>query len=228
VNKLNIAIDGPAGAGKSTVAKRVADTLEYVYVDTGAMYRALTWQALEAGKDVQNEEALVHLLRNMDLQMIPSSPKQQVIVNGINVTEDIRRPDVTKNVSFVASHGKIRSEMVKLQQQLADQSGVVMDGRDIGTHVLPDAEVKIFLSASLDERARRRYTEQKRNGTGQSLEEIKRDIRLRDERDSNRDHAPLKKAEDAVDVDTTGLDVEEVVQKILDIVTTKHAALKEN
>jgi cytidylate kinase len=218
MQKMNIAIDGPAGAGKSTVAKRVADELAYAYIDTGAMYRALTWKALQENVDVSSEADLTDLLQTIDMQISPSKHGQKVYVNQGDVTEEIRKREVTNQVSQVASHPNVRESMLDLQRQLAQKRGVVMDGRDIGTHVLPDAEVKIFLSASIEERARRRYLELKEKGQEQDFEELKEEIRTRDDKDSNRAVAPLQKAHDALEIDTSGISIEQVVTKILHII----------
>ena len=216
--RISIAIDGPAAAGKSTVAKLIAKKLSYLYIDTGAMYRALTWKALKENVSPENEEALYHLLMKTDIELAQAGDKQKVFVDGMEVTEDIRYPEVTGNVSAVSKHKSVRQEMVKRQQQLAKSGGVVMDGRDIGTFVLPGAEVKIFLLASSEERAKRRYEENLRKGIPSDLEQLKKDIEKRDKLDSEREIAPLKKAEDAVVVDTTSLSINEVVEKIMEIV----------
>lgn len=219
--KIMIAIDGPASAGKSTVAKILAKDLGYVYCDTGAMYRALTYQALQFKIDPTDEQALVSLLKKMELSFEPSEKKQKVFVNHIEVTEAIRQPDVTNLVSVVAAHSEVRKELVKRQKKIADQGKIVMDGRDIGTAVLPHAEVKIFLVASVDERADRRYKENLSNGVNTPLDTLKQEIAKRDYKDSHRTVSPLKQAEDAILVDTTGLGIEQVVQKIKDIIAEK-------
>ncbi len=216
-----IAIDGPASAGKSTVAKILAKDLGYVYCDTGAMYRALTYQALQFKIDPTDEQALVSLLKKMELSFEPSEKKQKVFVNQVEVTEAIRQPDVTNLVSVVAAHSEVRKELVKRQKKIADQGKIVMDGRDIGTAVLPHAEVKIFLVASVDERADRRYKENLSNGVNTPLDTLKQEIAERDYKDSHRTVSPLKQAEDAILVDTTGLGIEQVVQKIKDIIAEK-------
>lgn len=219
--KIMIAIDGPASAGKSTVAKILAKDLGYVYCDTGAMYRALTYQALQFKIDPTDEQALVSLLKKMELSFEPSEKKQKVFVNHVEVTEAIRQPDVTNLVSVVAAHSEVRKELVKRQKKIADQGKIVMDGRDIGTAVLPHAEVKIFLVASVDERADRRYKENLSNGVNTPLDTLKQEIAKRDYKDSHRTVSPLKQAEDAILVDTTGLGIEQVVQKIKDIIAGK-------
>ncbi|WP_313466995.1 (d)CMP kinase [Carnobacterium sp.] len=219
--KIMIAIDGPASAGKSTVAKILAKDLGYVYCDTGAMYRALTYQALQFKIDPTDEQALVSLLKKMELSFEPSEKKQKVFVNHVEVTEAIRQPDVTNLVSVVAAHSEVRKELVKRQKKIADQGKIVMDGRDIGTAVLPHAEVKIFLVASVDERADRRYKENLSNGVNTPLDTLKQEIAERDYKDSHRTVSPLRQAEDAILVDTTGLGIEQVVQKIKDIIAEK-------
>ena len=218
MKELKIAIDGPAAAGKSTVAKIVAQKLSYLYIDTGAMYRALTWRALQQQIDVDDEDALYQLLAASEIVLQQEQGSQKVYVDGVDVTEDIRLPDVSKHVSAVSRHKKVREEMVKRQKELAAPGGVVMDGRDIGTHVLPDAEVKIFLKASVEERARRRHLENLEKGIESDLEEIEKEIAKRDEIDSNRKVAPLKKAEDAIEIDSTNLSIDEVVDQIMAVV----------
>lgn len=216
--KISIAIDGPAASGKSTVAKRLAEALSYVYIDTGAMYRALTYCALQRGVDVHDEKQLMNVLHDTYIELKPSPAGQLVLVHGENVTEEIRKNDVTNNVSYVAKHPAVREEMVKRQRELGQHGGVVMDGRDIGTHVLPHAEVKIFLHASVEERAKRRHEENMARGIPSNLEQLKEEIARRDQIDSERAVAPLKKAEDAIEIDTTSLSIDEVVERIMRIV----------
>ncbi|OFD51465.1 cytidylate kinase [Bacillus mycoides] len=217
--RISIAIDGPAAAGKSTVAKVVAKKLSYVYIDTGAMYRAITYAALEQKVDIENEEKLMEVVKNVNIEFQQGENTQLVFLNGQDVSEVIRTPDVTNRVSIVAKHPLVREEMVRRQQELAEKGGVVMDGRDIGTHVLPDAEVKIFMLASVEERAERRYLENMNKGFDSNLEQLKEDIARRDKLDSEREVSPLKKADDALELDTTSLSIEEVVQKIMGIVS---------
>ncbi|WP_261129149.1 (d)CMP kinase [Bacillus sp. Marseille-Q3570] len=217
-NLMRIAIDGPAGAGKSTVAKRVADILSFVYIDTGAMYRSITLKALRNDIDVRDENALKDVLENTKIDLQKQSDKQFVVLDGVDVTEEIRTSEVTNNVSEVAKHPAVRVEMVKRQQELSQEHSVVMDGRDIGTHVIPDAQVKIFLIASVDERAKRRHEENLLKGLPSDLEQIKREIEQRDELDSKREASPLMKAEDAIELDTTTMSIDEVVSSILQIV----------
>lgn len=218
---ISIAIDGPAAAGKSTVAKIIAKRLSYVYIDTGAMYRALTYRALRQGVALDDEQALVALLKNTYIELKSSAQGQLVFVNGEDVTNIIRSEEVTNAVSLVAKHPLVREEMVKRQRALAKNGGVVMDGRDIGTHVLPDAEVKIFLKASVEERAKRRHAENIARGFPSDLETLKKEIARRDQIDSEREVAPLKKAKDAIEIDTTSLSVEEVVERIMEIVNER-------
>lgn len=217
--RISIAIDGPAAAGKSTVAKVVAKKLSYVYIDTGAMYRTITYAALEQKVDIENEEKLMEVVKNVNIEFQQGENTQLVFLNGQDVSEVIRTPEVTNRVSIVAKHRLVRGEMVRRQQELAEKGGVVMDGRDIGTHVLPDAEVKIFMLASVEERAERRHLENINKGFDSNLEQLKKEIAQRDKLDSEREVSPLKKADDALELDTTSLSIEEVVQKIMSIVS---------
>ncbi|MGG0122946.1 (d)CMP kinase [Bacillus paranthracis] len=217
--RISIAIDGPAAAGKSTVAKVVAMKLSYVYIDTGAMYRTITYAALEQKVDIENEEQLMEVVKNVKIEFQQGENTQLVFLNGQDVSEVIRTPEVTNRVSIVAKHRLVREEMVRRQQELAEKGGVVMDGRDIGTHVLPDAEVKIFMLASVEERAERRHLENMNKGFDSNLEQLKEEIAQRDKLDSEREVSPLKKADDALELDTTSLSIEEVVQKIMGIVS---------
>lgn len=213
--KLSVAIDGPAAAGKSTVAKITAEKFNYIYVDTGAMYRSLTYKALRQGVNVSDELGLKQLLENTAIELQPSEIGQLVYVDGENVTSEIRNNEVTSTVSEVSKHRLVREEMVRRQQELGQSGGVVMDGRDIGTHVLPDAEVKVFLIASVDERAHRRYQENMQKGFSADIEKLKEEIALRDKLDSEREVSPLKKAADAIEIDTTSLTIEQVAEKII-------------
>ncbi|MGE6537084.1 (d)CMP kinase [Bacillus luti] len=217
--RISIAIDGPAAAGKSTVAKVVAKKLSYVYIDTGAMYRTITYAALEQKVDIENEEKLMEVVKNVNIEFQQGENSQLVFLNGQDVSEVIRTPEVTNQVSIVAKHRLVREEMVRRQQELAKKGGVVMDGRDIGTHVMPDAEVKIFMLASVEERAERRHLENINKGFDSNLEQLKEEIAHRDKLDSEREVSPLKKADDALELDTTSLSIEEVVQKIMGIVS---------
>lgn len=224
---LQVAIDGPASAGKSTVAKRVAKKFGYVYCDTGAMYRAVTLAALQQGLSMTDTEKISELAKQIKITFQPAEPEQRVFINGQEVTRDIRLPKVAKNVSAVAAIPTVRQKMTKQQRQIAAEGGIVMDGRDIGTTVLPHAPVKIFMVATAHERARRRYLENKQKGiTTTSLEELQRAIELRDQKDSTRKVSPLTQASDAIRLDTTNLTIDEVVAEISKIIkkTEKHLA----
>ncbi|MEM5018122.1 (d)CMP kinase [Metabacillus indicus] len=215
---ISIAIDGPAAAGKSTVAKILAEDYSYLYIDTGAMYRALTYMVLKKNEDLEDEAAVKEILSDAHIELVPSESGQLVFVNGENVTEQIRSHEVTNSVSIAAKHASVREEMVKRQQDMAVNGRVVMDGRDIGTHVLPNAEVKIFLRASVTERAKRRHEENLSKGFTSDLAQLELEIERRDKLDSEREVAPLKKAEDAVEIDTTSLSIQGVVDEIKKIV----------
>jgi CMP/dCMP kinase len=213
--RISIAIDGPAAAGKSTVAKIVAENLAYVYIDTGAMYRALTYKALREGVSLHDEPDMISLLNATSIELFPGESGQKVLIDGVEVTNEIRTAEVTNQVSYASVHEQVRKEMVNRQQLFAKNGGVVMDGRDIGTHVLPEAEVKVFLLASVDERAQRRHAENLQKGFDSDLEQLKEEIAARDKIDSEREVAPLKKADDAVVIDTTSLSIADVVEKIM-------------
>lgn len=218
VKKISVAIDGPAAAGKSTIAKIVAEHFSYVYVDTGAMYRALTYKALKNKINIQDEEALHELAIHSEIVLKPSPTGQLVFLDGENVTEAIRTSEVTNSVSAVAKHGLVRKEMVRLQQELGKAGGIVMDGRDIGTHVLPNAELKVFMIASVDERAQRRHAENLAKGFPSDLETLKQEIAARDKFDSEREVAPLRKADDAIEIDTTSLTIGQVAERIMTLI----------
>ncbi|KRL04342.1 (d)CMP kinase [Liquorilactobacillus oeni] len=219
--KLKIAIDGPASAGKSTVAKLVAHKLKYIYCDTGAMYRAVTWLAIQQNVALNDDLALAEMLKTIEIKFVPSKNGQLVFVNGNDVTKEIRMPDITNNVSTVAAQVSVRTKLTQQQQEIAVNGGIVMDGRDIGTTVLPDAEIKIFLVASVKERALRRFKENQIKKIATPLRELEREIEERDRKDSTRVVSPLVQAEDATKVDTTSLNIEEVVSKIMEIVENK-------
>ncbi|WP_427138688.1 (d)CMP kinase [Psychrobacillus psychrodurans] len=215
--QIQIAIDGPAAAGKSTIAKKTAELLGYTYVDTGAMYRAITYKALQENIDLQDEDKLTYLLKDTLIDLKPSPDGQLVFLDNMAVTEEIRSKEVTASVSAVAAHATLREEMVKRQMEMGKNGSIVMDGRDIGTHVLKDAELKIFMSASVDERANRRYLENQNRGIETNLEELKQEIALRDKLDSERQASPLIQADDAIFIDTTYLTVDEVSEKIMQL-----------
>ena len=214
--KRVIAIDGPAGAGKSTVAKIVAEKLGYTYIDTGAMYRGVAWKTLQQSKEA-NDDAILRAVYDIDVRLACTESGTRVTVDGTDVTDAIRTPEVTQIVSRVAALGPVRAKMVELQRAMAACGAVVMDGRDIGTNVLPDADVKIFLTASVEERARRRYNEMKEKGYGVDFDELKREIASRDKQDSERAISPLKQADDAVLLDSTALPIDDVVARILEL-----------
>ncbi|WP_294149349.1 (d)CMP kinase [uncultured Selenomonas sp.] len=214
MKKLVVAIDGPAGAGKSTVAKLAAKELGYTYIDTGAMYRAVAWKTLQQKADV-TDALILDVVRDIDVRLAYQDGVTQVFVDGQDITGEIRTPEVSHIVSQVAALGPVREKMVDLQRQMATEGGVLMDGRDIATHVLPDADVKIFLTASIEERAQRRWKEMKEKGYDMSLEELQKDIAARDKADSEREISPLVQADDATLLDTTGLSIDGVVARIL-------------
>ena len=220
---IQIAIDGPAGAGKSTIAKIVAEKLGYTYIDTGAMYRAVTYKALRTGIQLENAEALETMLRATDIRLQPSNEGQLVFLDGEDVSSPIRSNEVTANVSQVAAHANIRAILVAMQQALAAQGAVVMDGRDIATHVLPGAELKIFMSASVEERARRRQIDNEKRGIPSTFKSLVEEIALRDKKDSEREASPLIQAEDALLLDTTELSIDEAAEAILRLAQEKMA-----
>lgn len=210
---IQIAIDGPAGSGKSTIAKKLADKLDVLYVDTGAMYRALTFKVIAKGLNAEDKEAVISLARDTEIRL----EKGKVYLDGRDVSREIRSPHVDAKVSRIAEIPEIREIMVGLQRQMAYSKSVIMDGRDIGTHVLPDAQFKFFLTASLDERARRRYKDIAATGANVDFEKVKEEIGRRDELDSKREFAPLRKAQDSIIIDTTGKTINQVLNEILAI-----------
>ena len=214
--KYVIAIDGPAGAGKSTIAQLVAAKLGYIYIDTGAMYRAVAWKVLQTKLPV-TEENIISTAINIEVKLVSGKEKIEVLVDDENVTNNIRTPEVTEIVSAVAKLAPVREKMVHLQRQMAADGGIVMDGRDIASHVLPNADIKIFLTASIEERAKRRWLEMKAKGYTETLAEVQADVAARDKADMEREISPLVKTEDAVLLDSTGMTIDEVVVKILDM-----------
>lgn len=214
MKNLVVAIDGPAGAGKSTVAQLAAKQLGYTYIDTGAMYRAVAWKTLQQGKEV-TDALILQVVADIDVNLQYAEGKTKVTVDGTDVSAAIRTPEVSGIVSQVAALGPVRVKMVDLQRKMAERGGVLMDGRDIATNVLPNADVKIFLTASIEERAQRRWKELKQKGYDISLEKLQQDIAARDKADSEREISPLVQAEDATLLDTTGLSIDEVVARIL-------------
>lgn len=217
MKKFNVAIDGPAGAGKSSISKAVAKKLGCIYVDTGAMYRACALYAIEHNIPI-TEETLKSELDNIKIGIEYSTAGQRIILCGKDVSERIREADVSIGASDIAVIPAVRLKLVEMQRELAAKNSVVMDGRDIGTYVLPNADVKIFLTASVDERARRRVLEMKEKGQEADFETVKKDMAYRDKNDSEREFAPLRQAEDAVFLDTTELDFDAVVTAVTDII----------
>ncbi len=218
---LNIAMDGPVGAGKSSIARAVANRLGILHLDTGAMYRAVGLSALRAGIDLQDEEAVTAHTRVIEVAVAHSWDGQRTIVNGEDVTDFIRTPEVSMAASTVARYPGVRREMVVIQQKLAASTPMLVDGRDICVRVLPNATVKLFLTASAEERARRRWLEMQAKGDTVPYEDVLRDLRARDEQDMNREVDPLRPTADAVIVDSTDMSFEQVVDYILSIVEEK-------
>lgn len=222
MKSIQIAIDGPSGAGKSTMAKFVSQKLGIMYLDTGAMYRALALKAIRQNIDTNDSEKVSELLSDFNISIKYEKGSQKVILNGEDVSDKIRTDEVSMGASNVSAIPAVRKRLVELQQKMASNTSVVMDGRDIGTHVLPNADVKIFLTASVAQRALRRYNEQKDKGIlKKSLEEIEKEIEIRDYNDSHRAASPLKQADDAVLLDTSNYTIEESVEKILEIIRSK-------
>lgn len=222
--KISIAIDGPAGAGKSTIARRVAKALSFIYVDTGAMYRAMAYYLIQNGISPEESEKISGACPGADISIEYADGEQVVLLNGQNVNPYLRTPQVSEMASKSSANPEVRRKLVELQQALAGKQNVVMDGRDIGTVVLPKAQVKIYLTASVEVRAARRYEEILQKGETADLEEIKRGIAERDRRDMTRKISPLRQAADAVLVDTSDLSIEEVTDKILKIFNDKTAS----
>ncbi|WP_374963011.1 (d)CMP kinase [Lysinibacillus sp. RS5] len=218
---IQIAIDGPAGAGKSTIAKIVAEALGFTYIDTGAMYRAVTYKALQLNIYLDDEEKLAEMLASSTIELKPSPQGQLVFLDGKNVSAEIRSNEVTSSVSQVSAHAKVRELLVAQQQKLAANGCVVMDGRDIATHVLKNAELKIFMSATVEERARRRFIDNQKRGIESSIEKLQEDIALRDKMDSEREASPLIQAADAIFLDTTALSIDDAAQAILKLAQEK-------
>ena len=219
--RLNIGIDGPVGAGKSSVADAVAERLGILHLDTGAMYRALGLTALRRGMDVQDEEKIVQLCKELKVSVTHQGDGQHTYVEGEDVTGMIRTPEVSMAASTVSRYAEVRKEMVRIQQRLAAETDMVLDGRDICTTVLPEATAKIYLTASAEERARRRYLEMQEKGQTDSYEQVLEDLKKRDWQDMNRPVEPLRQAPDAVLVDSTDLDFNGTVEAILKIVEEK-------
>lgn len=217
-HKIAVAVDGPAGAGKSSISKIVAKKLGYLYIDTGAMYRSVTWAVLHNHIDVNNQKAVEALLPELDLAMEASDDSCKVFIAGQDVTDFIRTPQVNNAVSIVASYKGVRQYLVERQRLMAEAGGVILDGRDIGSVVLPNAELKIYLTASVEARAMRRYLEVKGTVNEQTLEDIKDSVMQRDDMDKNRKESPLIQVEDAVLVDSSEMTFDETVEHILHLV----------
>ena len=218
---INVAIDGPAGAGKSTVSRAAAKAMGYIYVDTGALYRAVGVNALRKGIDTKDKPAVAATLSEISVDLVFENGEQKVLLNGENVSEEIRTPPASMAASDVSAVPEVRAFLFDLQRDIAKRNNCIMDGRDIGTVVLPDAQVKIFLTASPEERAMRRYKELIEKGSNVDYKDVLEDLIRRDYNDSHREIAPLKPADDGVILDTTGLNLEESVYKIIETIKEK-------
>ena len=216
MKQLIIAIDGPAASGKSTTARLVAEKLGYLYIDTGAMYRALTVKALEEKIDLTDENALTKLAKRSKIELKKENNKYRTLLDGKDVSEKIREPEVSRNVSVVCMPKGVRKRMVTLQQEMGKKGGVVLEGRDIGTVVFPNAHLKIFMIASIEERAKRRKKDLEAKGYEVNLKQLKQEIMMRDKKDSTRENSPLTKAKDALLLDTTNLTIQKQVDWIVD------------
>lgn len=215
MKKFSIAIDGPAGAGKSSIAKVLANKLECIYIDTGAMYRSVGLGAIKQGLNYQDEKAVSLLMPNLDIKLKMSEEGQQIFLNGHNVSTEIRNDEVAAAASKVATYSKVREALVESQRAMQSETSVVMDGRDIGTVVMPNATLKIYLTASVNERALRRFKEYEAKGVQADLAVLTEEIAARDKQDMERKISPLKKADDAVEIDTTYMTIEEIVDRIM-------------
>ena len=218
---INVAIDGPAGAGKSTIARRIAGDMEYLYIDTGAMYRTLAYKAIKNDVEIKDEAAVQKMLSDTKLDIVYKDGMQRMLADGQDVTDYIRTPEVSTGASDISAIPYVRNWLLEFQRNLAKSNNCLMDGRDIGTVVLPDADVKIFLTASAETRAQRRYSELKEKGMDVTFEKVLSDMKERDKNDSTRACAPLKQADDAVFVDTSSLTFEESVSLIKQIISDK-------
>ena len=221
MKKFSIAIDGPAGAGKSSIAKEIAKRLGCIYIDTGAMYRTVGLGAILEGLNYQDEEAVSLLMPSLDIKLQASEEGQQIFLNGKNVSTKIRNDEVAAAASKVATYEKVREALVKSQRSMQSESSVVMDGRDIGTVVMPNATLKIYLTASVNERALRRFKEYEEKGIQADLAVLTEEIAARDKQDMERKISPLKKADDAVEIDTTYMTIEEIVEQIIGLLNER-------
>ncbi|MCR4674435.1 MAG: (d)CMP kinase [Lachnospiraceae bacterium] len=218
---FNVAIDGPAGAGKSTIAKRLAKELDFIYVDTGAMYRGIALYMIQNGIDGNNEDAVSKEVENVNVSIAYEKGAQKVLLNGEDVSGKIRTEEVSAMASKTSAYKAVREKLLDLQRDMASQNNVLMDGRDIGTTILPNADVKIYLTASVETRAKRRYDEYIAKGESCDLKAIEEDIKTRDHNDMTREISPLKKAEDAIEVDSSYMTIDEVVEEIKTICKEK-------
>lgn len=215
MKKYRVAIDGPAGSGKSTIAREIATDYHIIYVDTGAMYRTVAYKCITNNKDTECSEEVVNILNNTEIKISWNEKNEQIILmDGTDVTSKIRTPEVSIGASNVAKIAQVRQNLVAIQQEIAKNNSVIMDGRDIGTHVLTDAEFKFFLTASPEERAKRRTKELELKGINVNFNEIVEDIKKRDYEDSHREHSPLRRADDAIEIDTTYMNINEVINCI--------------
>lgn len=225
---INIALDGPSGAGKSTIAKRLAQRMGYVYVDTGALYRSIAYYVISKGADTTDSMQVCPLLGEIDVKLVYENGSQRVVLNGEDVSDKIRTPEISMGASGVSAIPAVREFLFELQKSIARENDIIMDGRDIGTVVLPDADVKVFLTATAEERANRRFKELQEKGDASTYEQVLEDIKQRDYNDTHREIAPLKKAEDAVEVDSTNLSLSEAVEAIYKIAEEKISSQKKS
>ena len=210
---LTIAMDGPAGSGKSTIAQRLAETLDYLYLNSGSMYRAMTLLSIREGGDPTDVPTLTQLARNCRIDF--SNNGKTTLLNGEDVSDALRTPEIDRAITDIAKVPEVRREMVKQQRRIAKNGGIIVEGRDVTTVVFPDADLKFYISASVEERAKRRFTEHKAKGIETTLEQVEQEIRLRDQMDESREHSPLRTAEDAIVVDTTSMTLNQVVEFVL-------------